>query len=141
MAFVRGESNFSTHGFIPIIFSPKVLAILEKKVAALDCVNRDWEGEIANYGDIVRIRYASPYPVSAFTEDQAITYGLLSENYLDLPIDQQIYAAYRLGKIDQTQSDLDAMGLYANQVAVSIRNSIDTGLTTKMVSGVSAQTF
>jgi hypothetical protein len=140
MAFTRGEANFAAHGFIPVKFSPKVLAILDKKTAAVECVNRDWEGEISDSGDIVRIRSISPVPVSSYTVDSSITYSTLSELYTDLVIDQQIYGAYKVDYVDATQTDLDVMEMGAERVEVSIRNNVDTNLTAKMVAGVSMQT-
>ena len=41
--------------FVPEIWSQKLNALLEKECVMLQCVNRNYEGEIANQGDTVKI--------------------------------------------------------------------------------------
>ena len=51
--------------FIPEIWSKKLANMLDKKCVMLQCVNRNWEGEIAEQGDTVKI--ISPAAVSVST--------------------------------------------------------------------------
>ena len=138
MAFVRGEANFSTHGFIPIIFSNKVLAILDKTCNAFKCVNTEFEKEIEKYGDIVRVRQFGSVSVNPYTIGQDIVYQGVAENYQDLVIDQQDYWALSVDPIDIQQSDLDVLGGYADRAQVTVRNVIDSSIFSVLTSSVAA---
>ena len=50
------DSNKSTYSaFIPQVWSQKLNQMLDKNCVMLQCVNRNWEGEIKNQGDTVKI--------------------------------------------------------------------------------------
>jgi len=132
MAYVRTAGTLSTRNFVPQIFSPTLLAIFDKYCCAMDCVNRDWEGDIAKAGDAVRIRQFGDIAWNTYTPDGAITYQLTSESGIDLLVDQLRYAAFRIDDVDQTQSDLQAMVGYAERMGVSGRELVDTFLITDM---------
>ena len=52
---VEGTSTNAYSAFIPEIWSQKLNNMLTKECVMLQCVNRDWEGEIKNQGDKVKI--------------------------------------------------------------------------------------
>ena len=51
--------------FIPEIWSQKLNYMLEKECVMLQCVNRNWEGEIKNQGDKVNITTPAEVSISA----------------------------------------------------------------------------
>ena len=81
--------------FIPEIWSKKLANMLDKKCVMLQCVNRNWEGEISEQGDTVKI--ISPAAVSVSTLSSSdISYSELEPTSTDLVIDQQKFFALRL---------------------------------------------
>lgn len=138
MAYTRGAANKGTRSFIPIHFAKKVLAKLDKTCVAMNCVNTDWEGEIADSGDIVTIRQLGDITINDYTIDSTITYQTTTEGSLDLVIDQQKYYAYKIDYIDITQTDIDVLDGYAERAAIGMRNTVDTHLLTAMTAGVAA---
>jgi hypothetical protein len=140
MAFTRGAANFATHGNVPILFSQSSLAILDKEVVALDCVNQDYEWEMQNGGDILRIRDFGGFSATVrdHTVGNTITYEDVTEDYVDLVIDQFKYTAIRLDYIDEQQSDLPVMAEYGERAGISMRNTIDSFLLTTMAAGAPA---
>lgn len=138
MAYTRGSANYATHAFIKTHFSPTVVAKLDKTCVAADCVNKDWEGEIAEGGDIVRIREFGDITINDYTVDSTLTYQTTSESYQDLVIDQQKYFAFKVDKVDEKQSDLDVINGFAERAAIGLRNTVDTHLLSAMSSGVAA---
>ena len=55
------ELQTSYSAFIPQIWSQKLSQMLDKNCVMLQCVNRNWEGEIKNQGDTVKIIYNIAY--------------------------------------------------------------------------------
>lgn len=138
MAYTRGSANKATHGFIPIQFSTRLLAKLDKTCVAMDCVNTDWEGEIAQAGDIVTIPELGDITINDWTVDGTVTYQTTTESTTDLVIDQQKYYAYKVDYVDLQQANIDVINGYADRAGIGMRNTVDTHLLTAMSAAVPA---
>ena len=68
------ETTNSYSAFIPEIWSKKLNNMLEKDCVMLQCVNRNWEGEIKNQGDKVKIITPSEVTISTLGSEN-ITYS------------------------------------------------------------------
>lgn len=102
------DSVNSYAAFIPEIWSAKLNTMLEKDCVMLQCVNRNYEGEIKNQGDKVKI--ITPAPVSISTlGDGNISYSELAPTSSDLIIDQKKFFAFKINDIAQVQSNADIM--------------------------------
>lgn len=94
--------------FIPEIWSQKLNTMLSKNCVMLQCVNRNYEGEIKNQGDSVKI--ITPADVTISTVDSnAITYSELSPSATDLVIDQKKFFAFKINDVAQAQANQDIM--------------------------------
>jgi len=113
-----------------------LLAKLDKTTVAMDCVNTEYEGEIAQAGDIVTIPEVGDITINDWTVDGTVTYQTLTESSLDLVIDQQKYYAYKLDYVDETQADIDLINAYAERAGIGMRNVVDTHLITGMSAAV-----
>ena len=79
----------TTYGaFIPEIWSKKLDQLLTKNCVMMQCVNRNWEGEIKQQGDKVKIITPAAVAVSTLTSDN-ITYSSLTPTSQDLEINQK----------------------------------------------------
>lgn len=95
-----------TH-FIPEIWSAQLLSSLKKTqiFAGPAVVNRQYEGEIANAGDTVRITSISRPTVASYTKDSTtITPENLTDAARTLVIDQAKYFAFEVDDIDMRQA-------------------------------------
>lgn len=98
----------SYSAFIPEIWSQKLNNMLEKDCVMLQCVNRNWEGEIKNQGDKVKI--ITPAEVSVSTlSDSALTYSELAPTSMDLEIDQKKFFAFKINDVAKVQANQDIM--------------------------------
>jgi len=103
-----GEAPNAYSAFIPEIWSQKLNAMLEKKCVMMQCVNRNYEGEIANQGDKVKIITPSKVTVSTLgTSD--ITYSELEPTSQELVIDQKKFFAFKINDVAQAQSNTDIL--------------------------------
>lgn len=74
--------------FIPEIWSQKLNNILEKECVMLQCVNRNYEGEIKNQGDKVKIITPADVTISTLGSTN-ISYSELEPTSMELVIDQK----------------------------------------------------
>ena len=118
MADETSTAHYSA--FIPEIWSQKLNSLLHKNCVMLQCVNRNYEGEIKNQGDTVKI--ITPAPVSISTvSDSAITYSELAPTENDLVIDQKKFFAFKVGDIAQAQANQSIMDAHLQ----SAKNAIE----------------
>ena len=92
MTFTNGYD-----AFVPEIWGSKLNAGLEKSCVMLQCVNRNWEGDIANQGDTVNI--ITPGNVTISSLDSNVTYTEIAPTNTSLVIDQQKVFAFKIKDI------------------------------------------
>lgn len=129
MAYARGSGTVGTRSFIPVKYSALVLDILDKMTVGLECVSRDYEGDIKNSGDSVIIRdfNNSGIGIRDYTVDSNITYDITGENSQTMFVDQIKYTAYQRDKVDMKQTDVKSVEEeLAKRAAVQFRYTIDT---------------
>lgn len=87
------------------MWAADVLVSLKKNLvyAQAGVVNRDYEGEIANQGDTVRIRSVSRPTISTYAKNSTLTYETLTDAQRSLLIDQAKSFSFSVDDIDQAQ--------------------------------------
>ncbi len=117
----------SYSAFIPEIWSQKLNTLLAKNCVMLQCVNRNYEGEIKNQGDCVKI--ITPAPVSISTMDSsAITYSELAPTETDLVIDQKKFFAFKINDVAQAQANTNIMNAHLDNAKNAIEQVQDSYL-------------
>lgn len=113
--------------FIPAVWSPKVLVALEKQHVYATLFNRDYEGEIANMGDTVRITGIGEITVSNYSKDQDIAAPqALTDAQTALTINQAKYFNFALDDVDQRQSAAkDILDVAAERAGYDVADAID----------------
>lgn len=98
--------------FRPQIWAGLLLAATETKLVYGSPVvaNRDYEGEITDAGDVVKITSVSDPTVGTYTPNvTVITPEELTDAQRNLVIDQQKYFAYKVDDVDQAQAKGNVM--------------------------------
>jgi len=101
-------TNSSYSVFIPQVWSKKLNQILEKNCVMMQCVNKNWEGEIKNQGDTVKIISPADVTVSTLTSEN-ISYSTLAPTSQDLVIDQKKFFAFKIDDAAKVQANADIM--------------------------------
>lgn len=110
--------------FIPEIWSQKLNNLLTKECVMLQCVNRNWEGDIKNQGDKVKI--ITPAAVSVSTLSSAtITYNELTPTSTELVIDQQKFFAFKINDVAKVQANADIMEAHLKNAKNAIEEAQD----------------
>ncbi len=113
--------------FIPEIWSAKLNSMLEKECVMLQCVNRNYEGEIKNQGDKVKIITPAPVTISTLTTS-SITYNELEPTSTDLVIDQKKFFAFKINDVAQVQANTDIMEAHLQNAKNAIEEVQDAYL-------------
>ena len=93
---------------IPKIWSARILENLKNSLVYANLLNRDYEGEIKQFGDTVKIFRLNDVTVKKYTKNTDIdTPETLNAEELMLVIDQSNYFNFYVDKIDIAQSKLE----------------------------------
>lgn len=113
--------------FIPEIWSQKLNTMLTKNCVMLQCVNKNYEGDIKNQGDTVKIITPAAVSISTVT-DSAINYSELQPTEQDLVIDQKKFFAFKIGDIAQAQANQSIMEAHLQNAKKAIEEVQDSYL-------------
>lgn len=110
--------------FIPEIWSQKLNYMLSKECVMLQCVNRNWEGEIKNQGDKVKIITPADVAISTLSTSN-ITYSELEPTSQDLVIDQKKFFAFKINDVAKVQANADIMEAHLKNAKKAIEEVQD----------------
>ncbi|MFJ8110433.1 P22 coat protein - protein 5 domain protein [Streptomyces sp. NPDC096132] len=114
--------------FRPEIWSAKLLVALRKELvyAGPGMVNRDYEGEIQDAGDTVRITSISRPTIGTYTPNSTtITPEELTDAQRTLVVDQSKYFAFKVDDVDKRQAKGDVMPQAMSEAAYALADVVD----------------
>ena len=112
--------------FIPTVWSENLYQELDKKYIAVANCNRDFEGEIKEKGNTVRICGIGDVAVSEYTKNANMSAPLsLSDTARELKIDQAKYFNFQIDDIDRAQSSPKLMEVAMKNAASALANDAD----------------
>lgn len=126
--------------FIPEVWNAQLFTTLSKRIVlgGPRAVNRNYEGDIANFGDTVHIGTLSDPTISSYTKNSTtITPETLATTDQSLVIDQAKYFAFEVDDVDmrQARSGGELLTRAAERSAVLLAETADTYLGTIMTAG------
>lgn len=125
--------------FIPEIWSKKLLSSLKKAhvIAAPGVVNRDYEGEIAEQGDTVRINSVGRPTIATYTKGSTtIVPEQLTTAQRALVVDQAKYFAFEVDDVDARQAAGNVIPEAMDEAAYGLRDVADAYVEALMRAGV-----
>ena len=114
--------------FKPEIWSKVLLRDIMNYGVMLDCVNRNYEGEIKNQGDTVHIQKVGDITINTHDETQPMNHQNLSGTTQILKVDQAQDFMFLVSDIDKVQSNVELMTKYTNKAKKNIVNVKDAYL-------------
>lgn len=95
----------SLNNFIPQLWGDTLLVALRKNLVYGALVNRDWEGQIKQMGDTVRINMIGDITISSYSKDTDLAAAQsLTDAQLQLTITQAKYFNFEIDDVDQAQA-------------------------------------
>lgn len=127
-----------TGNFIPEIWSGKLLEKYYNATVLSAISNTDYEGEIKNKGDKVKIRTKPTISIKPYQVDMPLTLERPSSNLIEFTIDYADYFNEILDDVMELQSDINLLSMWADDASEQIKIVIDTQVLTLLDPGVAA---
>ena len=128
--------------FKPEVWNADLLVTLEKSLvyAAPGVVNRDYEGDISQYGDTVHITTLADPTIGTYTPHTDITIEDVDDSDQTLLIDQAKYFAFEVDDVEKRQSRNGGAVLteQARKAAYKLRDVADAYVAGLMAAGIDA---
>ena len=116
----------SLQNFIPTIWSAKILNTFEISHVLAGLCNNDYEGEISDMGDSVKINTVGPITVSAYVKNSStITPEELSAPQTILNIDQADSFSFYIDDVDKAQANVSVMNKAMSNAGYAMSDSLD----------------
>jgi N4-gp56 family major capsid protein len=118
----------SLDNFIPTVWSARLLENLHKALvfAQAGIVNRDYEGEIKDVGDTVKINAIGPVTVGNYTKNTNIgDPETLTDAQSSLLIDQSKYFNFQVDDIDKAQQKPKVMDGAMREASYALADTLD----------------
>ncbi len=130
---VTGSGAFDTNpsysgAFIPTLWSGKLLAKFYQNTMLSEVTNTDYEGELKNQGDTVRIRLAPSISISDYTVGQNLSYEVPTPIFQDMQVNKGKYFGVQVNDVLAYQADMNLMNMFtedaAKQLKIAIENEV-----------------
>jgi hypothetical protein len=116
----------SVNSFIPELWSSRILERLRKTLVFESLCNRDYEGEIRNVGDTVRINAIGPITIGTYTKNSTtITPEILQDEQTVLTINRADYFAFYVDDVDARQASVNLLAAGMDEASYGLANSCD----------------
>lgn len=127
MAFrsASGYGNLPNGNFSPVIYSQKVQKAFRKSSIVEAITNSDYFGEIANFGDSVKIIKEPEITVKEYSRGTQITAQDIDDEDFTLTVDQAHYFAFKMDDIEDAHAHVNFMDMATDRAAYRLRDQFD----------------
>ena len=129
---------FQTNGFIPEIWSGKLVEKFYASTVLSAISNTDYEGEIRNQGDRVKIRTKPTITINDYRADGALALERPEGSNIELYIGNGKYFNTILDDVMDIQSDLNALSIWSDDAAQQLKIKVDTDVLGGILGGMNA---
>jgi hypothetical protein len=119
-------NNLQATGFIPEIWSAKLVEKFYASTVLAAISNTDYEGEIANKGDRVKIRTKPTITIRNYLADGLLGLDRPTGGTVELYIGNGKYFSLILDDVMEIQSDLNILSMWSDDAAQQLKISVDT---------------
>lgn len=129
---------FAVSNFIPQIWSAQLLQSLKNTLifGQEGIINKNYQGEISQYGDTVKINTLGTVTVGNYTRNTDMTDPqTLSGTQQTLTIDQSKYFNFQIDDLDKAQTNPKLMQQAMVEASYALRNTCDAFIAATMAAG------
>jgi len=130
-------SNFANNNFLPEIYSKKVLNFFRKASVVEAITNTDYAGEIAGYGDTVKIINEPKITVYEYERGADVNTTTLTDSETTLIVDTANAFKFIVDDIESQMSHVNFKEVASSSAAYALRDAFDAGVIAKMFAGCS----
>lgn len=114
--------------FIPTIWSGKLIEKFYDATVLAAIANTDYEGDVKNQGDTVKIRTKPTITINDYVVGDALTVERPTSNIVELLINQGKYFNTILDDVMETQADLNLLSMWADDASEQMKIVIDSAV-------------
>lgn len=130
---------FQSNGFIPEIWSGKLVEKFYASTVLSAISNTDYEGEIKNQGDRVKIRTKPTITIRSYLADGSLVLERPEGSNIELYIGTGKYFNTILDDVMDVQSDLDALSIWTDDAAQQLKIVVDTDVLASILNGCNSK--
>lgn len=120
------ETNPSYSGaFIPTLWSGKLLAKFYQNTILAEICNTDYEGELKNQGDTIRIRLAPSININDYEVGMNLNYEVPTPIFQDMQVNKGKYFGVQVNDVLAYQADMDLMNMFTEDAAKQLKIAIE----------------
>ena len=121
--FANSVSGQANSFFLPSIYSKKVLNFFRKASVVEAITNTDYAGEISAFGDSVKIIKEPVISVSAYTRNTDTSQTMLTDQELNLVVDQANAFKFIVDDIETNMSHVNFKEVATSSAAYSLKDA------------------
>lgn len=142
MAFqsAAGYGNLPNGNFSPVIYSKKTIKFLRQVSIVDEITNTEFDGEIGNPGDSVRIIKQPIVSVYDYARGQQLTTQDLVDDDITMLIDQSKAYQFEINDIEKKHSHVAFEDLASESAAYALKDAYDRNVLTYMLTQATAIT-
>ena len=118
-------NNLQATSFIPEIWSTKLVEKFYASTVLAAISNTDYEGEIQNHGDRVRIRTKPTITIRPYAADGLLGLDRPTGSAIELYIGTGWYFSLILDDVMEVQSDLNILSMWSDDAAQQLKITVD----------------
>jgi hypothetical protein len=120
------STDYVAAGFVPELWSGKLIEKFYAATVLAAISNTDYEGEIKNYGDRVKIRQKPTIVINNYLINADLSLQRPVGNFTELYIDQGKYFATILDDVIEKQSDINNLSIWADDASEQMKIAVDS---------------
>jgi hypothetical protein len=120
------STDYVAAGFIPEIWSGKLIEKFYAATVLAAISNTDYEGEIKSYGDRVKIRTKPTLTINNYLVNGDLALQRPAGTSVELTIDQGKYFAAILDDVIEKQSDINNLSIWADDASEQMKITVDS---------------
>lgn len=124
-AVASGYTSLSNGNFSPVIYSKKVQKAFRKSSVVEDVTNTDYSGEIANFGDSVKIIKEPDITINSYARGTELSTQDLTDADFTMVVNQANYFQFAIDDIEEAHSHVNFMDLATDRAGYKLRDEFD----------------
>jgi len=129
---MRGLSKFfkpvyanDNDALIPELWAQEALMTLDANLLAANLVHRDFEDEIASYGDVVNAHRPADFTMQRKTDADEVTIQDAQATNVPVPLDQHLHTSFMIKDGEESKSFKSLRDMYLERALMSIAQGVD----------------
>jgi len=120
------ENNLDA--YIPELWAQEGLAILEENMVMANLVHRDFENEVAKFGDVVNTRKPGEFKIRRKTDGTTLTQQDATATNVPVALDQWFYSSFVIRDGEGSKSFQELTDIYLRPAMQTIARGVDRAL-------------